>query len=375
LTPIEPATVVFLVNGAPQSAMDVRARSFEERLKTEFRISIGYRSSNKIRAIGQFLALLLRLQPEVCYVFDMGFSGVIAAGLYRLVSRCRCIIDTGDAIYELSRNSGDRGPLGLLLTKFLERFAFAIRDRLVVRSHAHQELLAKRGISATVVPDGVDLRQFSPQNNAQLRQKHGLEGFTVVGLLGSLIWNSRWQMCYGLELIETVDRLRDLPVKGVIVGDGSGLPELKKRCAAAGLEDRIVFLGRVPYDDLPGYINLMDVCLSTQTNDIAGQVRTTGKLPLYLACGRFVLASEVGEAARVLPEAMLVPYEGIKDEQYPSRLADRIRSLLQKPELLQQPAVSTGIARRHFDYDLLAARVRADLNALLPSRSGAPQVT
>ena len=32
------------------------------------------------------------------------------------------------------------------------------------------------------------------------------------------------------------------PVKGVIIGDGTGLEFLKKQCAAPGLEDRIVFL-------------------------------------------------------------------------------------------------------------------------------------
>jgi hypothetical protein len=58
----------------------------------------------------------------------------------------------------------------------------------------------------------------------------------------------------------------------------------------------------------------MDICLSTQTNDVVGWVRTTGKLPLYLAAGRYVLASRVGEAARVLPEEMLV--DGMDPSQW-----------------------------------------------------------
>lgn len=351
--------------------MGIRARAFEERLTPEFKIHICYRSGNKVRAIGRFFRLLTSLRPEVCYVFDLGFSGVIAAGLYRLASRCRMIVDTGDAIYELSRNSGNRGRFGLLLTKFLEEFGLTVSDHVVVRSHPHQELLAGRGIASTAVPDGVDLRQFYPSDDGELRRKYGLEGFTVVGLLGSLVWNTRWQMCYGLELIGVMDRLRDLPVKGVIIGDGSGLAELKRMAAAAGLEDRILFLGRIPYDDLPAYINMMDICLSTQTNDTAGQVRTTGKLPLYLACGRMVLASEVGEAARVLPPEMLVPYNGIKDDAYAGRLADRVRWLLENPEFMDRAALSVGLAKRNFDYGLLAARVRERLYEL--SSAAVPQ--
>jgi len=244
------------------------------------------------------------------------------------------------------------------------------RHRVVVRSHPHQELLAGRGIAAAVIPDGVDTEQFRPRPEEDLRRQHKLDGVTVIGVLGSLIWNPRWQMCYGWELVELIERLRDLPVKGLVIGDGSGLEVLRAQCAARGLEDRIVFAGRIPYDDLPRYLNLMDICLSTQTNDTAGQVRTTGKLPLYLACGRFVLASEVGEAARVLPSEMLVPYCGMKDSGYSGRLAARVRSLLERPERLEQRNASIQIAQAHFDYNVLAGRLRETLCELTASRLG-----
>ncbi len=361
------AKIVFLVNGDPASAMGIRARSFEQRLRSQFEIHLAYRSSNKVYGIFRFFWQLVRLRPAICYVLDMAFSGVLAAGFYRAFSRCRVVVDTGDAIYELSRLTGSRGRVKLWLTKLLERYAFSISDRVVVRSHPHQELLALEGIEADAIPDGVDSVQFSPRSEIELSRECHLEGFTVIGLLGSLIWNPRWQTCYGWELIEVIDQLRDWPVKGLIIGDGSGLPKLKERCLARGLADRIVFMGRIPYDNLPRYLNIMDVCLSTQTNDIAGQVRTTGKLPLYLACGRFVLASEVGEAARVLPPEMLVPYNGTMDTEYPDRLAGRVRSLLEYPDRLKRGADSVAIAQTHFDYDVLAAKVRQTLDSLLPS--------
>jgi glycosyltransferase involved in cell wall biosynthesis len=363
------AKVVFLVNGAPGSPMDIRARSFAERLRGEFEIQIAYRSAHKVGAIFRFLIFLMRVRPALCYVLDMAFSGVLAAAFYRSISSCRVVVDTGDAIYELSRLSGTRSSAGVWLTKLLEELGLAISDRVVVRSHAHQELLTRQNIAAEVVPDAVDLAQYRPQAEPELRRQFGLEGFTSVGVLGSLIWNPRWQMVYGWDLIEAIhllrEQLRDLPVKGVIIGDGTGLAFLKKQCAAYGLEDRIVFVGRVPYETLPRYINMLDICLSTQSNDLAGQVRTTGKLPLYLACDRFVLASEVGEAARVLPPEMLVPYAGTKDEQYPERLAERIRTLAGQPERLNRHGQSRTIAQSHFDYDVLAARVGRTIQEIL----------
>src|SRR5207249_2750847 len=133
--------------------MGVRARSFAERLAGEYDIHIAYRSAAKVRTIFRFFWLLLRLRPSLCYVFDMGFSGVLAAGMYRPLSRCRIVVDTGDAIHELSRLSGSRGRVGLWLTKLLEDFALSTSHRVVVRSHFHREWLAKRGIHAEVIPD------------------------------------------------------------------------------------------------------------------------------------------------------------------------------------------------------------------------------
>ena len=345
--------------------MAVRARSFAARLKSDFDIDIQYRSSGKVGAILRFFVRAVRLRPALCYVFDMSFSGVIAAGLYRSLTRCRVITDTGDAIYELSRSGGTRGRFGLWLTKLLERYGFAISDGIVVRSHFHQEWLAARGIDSHPIPDGVDTAQFRPSIETELRRQYGLDGVVVIGLLGSLIWNARLKMCYGWELIELIHRLKDKPVKGVIIGDGAGMSHLKEQVTAYGLEDRIVFLGRIPYDGLPRMLNLMDICLSTQTNDIAGQVRTTGKLPLYLACGRFVLSSAVGEAARVLPSDMLVPYNGTKDVEYPARLAERVIELLVCPDRMRQSQTAVGIAKTHFDYGLLTSRLKEAIRAVL----------
>jgi hypothetical protein len=347
------ARIVFLVNGEPGSAMGIRARSFAERLAPHFTIHISYRSAQKVYAILRNLSCLVSIRPAVCYVFDMGFSGVLAAGLFRMVSRCRVIVDTGDSIYELSRSTGNRGWFGLWLTKQLERYALTISDRVVVRSHPHQELLASQGIDANVIPDGVDLDQFYGRDEVDLRRESGLDGFVVIGVLGSLVWNRRLDMCYGSELVEVIHRLRDRPIKALLIGDGTGMAPLKERCAALGIEDRFIFAGRKRYEDLPRYINLMDICISTQTNDAVGQVRTTA----------------VGEAARVLPAEMLVAYNGTKDLDYPERLAERVRALLERPDRLRQNAECSALARAHFDYNILAARVGETLCQVLQSGS------
>lgn len=359
--------VAFIVNGGRDSAMGFRARDLAPRI-SKYEIHIVYRSQSKIVSILSFLKFLTRLRPAAIYVFDVGYSGVLSAGLYRLVFGNCLIVETGDAITELVRSSGSRGMFGLWLTRLLESTAFWVADRTVVRGSFHQELLARQGIAADVIQDGVDVSQFAPTDASDLRKQYGLDGALTVGVLGSSIWSEKLQMCYGWELVETIGLLSDSPVKGIMIGGGSGIPHLKARCRELGIEDRITFLDFIPYEQLPRYLNLIDVCLSTQTNDVVGQVRTTGKLPLYLAAGRYILASEVGEAARVLPPEMLVAYEGVKDEQYPQKLGDRIRTILGHPEMLERAGANIGLARKHFDYSLLAERVGGVIDEAIRAR-------
>lgn len=351
-------SVGFIINGDPESAMGYRARSLAKLLGDGYAVEFAYRTGNKIAALFRFSRFLIRTRPQVTYVFDMSYSGVLAAWFHRLCFRNRLIIETGDAIYELMRSTGNRGRLGLRLTRCLEDFSLRVADRVVVRGSFHKEWLSSHGIEADVIQDGVDMTRFTSKDTSDLRKQFGLEGVLTVGLVGSSIWSEKLQMCYGWELVETLCLLKDKPVKGIMIGGGSGITQLQDRCREYGIEDNIVFLGHVPFEQLPSYLRLIDICLSTQTNDIVGQVRTTGKLPLYLAAGRYILASKVGEAAIVLDEAMLVEYEGVKDEGYPRKLKQRIEAILDHPEMLERSAKNVGVAKEYFDYSVLAERMK-----------------
>jgi glycosyltransferase involved in cell wall biosynthesis len=364
----EKKIVAFIVNGGRESAMGYRARSLATRLEGRYRIRTAYRTGNKVAALVRFLSFLRRERPHTAYVFDMAYSGVLAAWAYRALAGVPFIVETGDAIYELMRSTGNRGPVGLWLTRRFEQFSLRAADRIVVRGYFHQQLLAETGHSAELIQDGVDTREFKPTPANGLREQYSLDGLLTVGMVGSSIWSEKLGTCYGWELVELLRLLRHAPVKGIIIGDGTGLPRLKARCREYGIEDRVLFLGHVPYTQLPRYLNLIDVCLSTQTNDVVGQVRTTGKLPLYLAAGRYILASDVGEASRVLAPEMLVPYEGVRDEQYPRKLAARIEAILARPELLTRGAAGVRLAEKHFDYSLLAERAGGVIDAVLAAR-------
>ena len=164
-------------------------------------------------------------------------------------------------------------------------------------------------------------------------------------------------MCYGWDLIEAVRILRNNPVKAIIIGSGSGEKFLKAKAKEYGIAEKVIFIKRIPYEELPEYINTIDICLSTQSNDINGWVRVTGKLPLYLACARYILSTDVGEAHYVLPQKMLLPFNGNKDLEYPKRLAETIQRLLSNRRLLEEASKNREIALENFDYRKLSEKL------------------
>lgn len=349
--------VVFLCHGGEESPAADRARAFAARLEGEVRATVVLRPPSRLRATATFGRTLAAERPDLTYVVDVSPPGVLAGLAARAVVGGRVVVDTGDAVHALARSAAMRGPAGLALTWLLEQTALRGADHVVTRGGHHAELLRARGLAATAIPDGVDVARFRPADARDVRARLAPGADLVVGIVGSLAWNPRVGACYGWDLVEALSLLPP-GVRGLVVGDGSGLAWLRERARTLGVLERLTFVGRVRLDELPPLLNAMDVGLSTQTNDLVGQVRTTGKLPLYLATGRFVLASRVGEAARVLDDEQLLEFHGAWDPSYPTRLAERLRGLLAAPERLAAAgARNAQLARERFAYDVLAPRV------------------
>ncbi|MDB5311171.1 MAG: glycosyl transferase group 1 [Gemmataceae bacterium] len=363
--------VAFVVNGGPGSALGERAEAFAARLAARFACRLVFRTGGKGQAVGRMLAEIAAAAPAVCYVLDLAASGVAAAGAYKLATATPFVLDTGDAVVELGRALG-RSWAGTAATRGMEAYALRAASAVVVRGTFHRTLLARRGVRAEFVPDGVVVDQFAPAQGAPPNADPARP--LVVGLVGSSVWVPVRGTCYGWELVELIRILRSRlprPVRGVLIGDGSGVEVLRRRCAEYGLGGAVEFAGRVPYADLPVRLREFDICLSTQTNDVIGNVRTTGKLPLYLAAGRFVLASRVGEAAGLLPSNMLVDFVGETDPAYPTKLAARVEALVAAGEDFTHRSECVALARLHFEYDRLAPRVGAVLDGVLGTSSRA----
>jgi GT2 family glycosyltransferase/glycosyltransferase involved in cell wall biosynthesis len=299
----------------------------------------------------------LRTEASSLYLVDIGKVTAPIALLGRLRGK-RVVLDTGDAVLALSRSLGDRSFLGTLLVGAGEKLAVASADRVVVRGRLHADLVHG---PVTHIPD-LAPPGAAPVGADALRDELDLAGTFVVGIVGSLIQSPRLGVSYGWDLIEAL-ALTEPSVVALIVGEGSGRESLEARAHELGVFERCRFVGRIGPERINDHVAAMDAGLSTQTNDLVGRVRTTGKLPLYLSCARPVLASHVGEAGRLLgPLGWTIPFDGRLDRRFPSRLADRIETWRQDPEgASERRRLASSLAASEFDPATMRARLRAAL--------------
>ena len=73
-------------------------------------------------------------------------------------------------------------------------------------------------------------------------------------------------------------------------------------CNAAGLADRLILPGWVDTEDLPWYLACADLFINPLTSDPYDMARWPQKVGEYMAAGRPVLSSDIGDTARFIQE-------------------------------------------------------------------------
>lgn len=187
------------------------------------------------------------------------------------------------------------------------------------------------------IPFGANTAMFKPLNKIECRQilNYPEEG-RIICFVGSFL---PWQ---GIEyIIEAMPIIiREFPnALLTLIGDQEPkMPasrELKQKimnmARTLTLSNNIIFVGRVPYQEVPVYINASDVCIVTQSKSRSGF--SPLKLFEYMACGKPVVASNIEGIREIMEESgagILVPPEDAE------KLAEAIIELLKDEDMIGQ---------------------------------------
>ncbi len=228
------------------------------------------------------------------------------------------------------------GSLRYRATRMMETYALKRANAVTTICEGLRADIVARGISSekvTVIPNAVDADAFTTRQpaNAALSQKLGLAGHTVLGFLGS------YYAYEGLDLLlkaVPIIALKIPNVKVLLVGGGPQEAALKAQAQAMGIADRVIFIGRVPHEDVHTYYDLVDLLVYPRHSLRVTELVTPLKPLEAMAQQHLLLASNVG-GHRELIEDGKTGYLFKADDEH--ALAQRAVEILTTPE--QWPAI------------------------------------
>ena len=188
------------------------------------------------------------------------------------------------------------GALRYRASRFAETLALRRADAVTAICQGLADEIAARGVPReriTLIPNAVDAQRFAyaPAAQPQARHELGLGDGPVVGFLGSF---------YAYEglalLLEAMPQvLRALPpARVLLVGEGEEDARLRRLAAALGLDDAVVFTGRVPNERIEALYDAVDVVAFPRMPMRLTELVTPLKPLEAMARGKPVVASDVG---------------------------------------------------------------------------------
>lgn len=208
--------------------------------------------------------------------------------------------------------------------KLLERFIPVLADTVSVSSHKLEELCFSFGVKRDRIfkaPVGADLTRFSPHiSGRRIREKYHFQNRTVILYLGQLHAGQYVKM-----FIEAANIVLHKHPDAIflIVGQGYMASQLRDFVTRYGIEDSVVFAGSIPHDLIPQYIGASDICVASFEDNEVTICKSPLKIVEYLASGKPIVASLVGEVRNMVGGVGLLVEPG----DYRT-LADGIISLL-----------------------------------------------
>jgi len=230
------------------------------------------------------------------------------------------------------------GSFSFRSRNLFRRLGFDSASAIVVQTALLKRIISRQTRTPVhVIPNGADPELFHPGAPAPVLAGKLGPGKNVIGFAGAFHpWHG------ALDLVDAFSRLGDPEARLLMIGGGGDdLQRCRALAGKTGLEGRIVFTGKVPYAELPGYLGMCHVLVAPFSPQKDRRRRAVFekyglwwcplKLFEYMAMGKPVIASAVGAIPEYVDGAGLLYPEGDI-----AALADRIRELLSDADLAER---------------------------------------
>ncbi len=291
----------------------------------------------------------------------------IAAPLVSLLMRvCLITKDAGLGVVDLQTRTDTPFVFRKLLIKLLEFNMRRSNGLWVVTSQIGEyweKHIPTENKRIFLLPNGANTRLFNLDNSQPLPRE-----------ILQCIPKARYYGCYagffqdtgGERIISAIKLLKDNGDDYALLfaGYGNGEDQLKSFTRDQGLEDRVIFLGLLPYQYMPSLYHFCDVLFAVYPRNFVEVIGSSSqKVFQYLACGRPVVASRTSGH-----EALSRKYFGeLVDPQDIEELAAAIKKVCESAEyntIEIAQARHDYIAQKH-SYERLVDELLYNLNYLI----------
>ena len=238
---------------------------------------------------------------------------------------------------------------------WIERRVVSRADGWIAFGHTVHDTLAPRDgygrRPSRIIPPGVDTVKFAPDAaaRARLRVERGWDDrVPVVGFVGRFVPQK------GCGLLMAALRRVSSPWRALFVGGGPELPALQ--AFAAEFRGRVSIATGVAHDDVPSYLNAMDILAAPSQTTMRWREQFGRMLIEAMACGVAVAASRSGEIPHVVGDAGLILPEDDREawtaglERLLSDGAERGRLAGRGLARARAEFAWPVVARRHLDF-------------------------
>jgi glycosyltransferase involved in cell wall biosynthesis len=205
-------------------------------------------------------------------------------------------------VLEVNELAGFKRARGLVmegLARRIDAWVFSRTDHILCVSRVLAEEAQRRGASSErvhVLPNAIDPNRFQASGSGQsIRARLDLEDSIVIGHVGLFYEWDRLDI-----LIQVAKNIRDVHpgIKVLLVGDGPEMENLKQTACRLGMENAVILPGPVHRDDVPGYIDAMDICVLPDSNAFGSPIA----LFEFMAMGKPCVVPDLGPMRDVIED-------------------------------------------------------------------------
>lgn len=203
---------------------------------------------------------------------------------------------------------------------------FSRCDHIIVPTESMRQVLQEAyeiTEAVTVVPTGIDLRPFVRADGARIRRDRGWGRDIVIISVGRLTPEKGWHTL--IEAMPTVMKANKR-IRLAIIGEGFQRRKLEKSARQLGIAERVEFIGRVAFEEVPDYLKAADLFAFASDTETQGLVTMEA-----MAAGLPVVAVDAVGTRDVVTDGK----DGMLTPNDPQALAAAIQRMLASKDTLE----------------------------------------